>query len=288
MKKVFINYATPDYYSHQSFALFFAKHLGGFDECIGYRPSDIDQDFFDRNKVILDEPKGAGLWLWKVYFIYKTLMSMENGDLLFYADTASFMVRNINLVTEEILPYGQDVMAFGLPFIEKQWTSEVLFHSMDCKEPSFRDTNQVNGSFHLIKKSIKSLEFYKEYLFYATDFENISGGLLPSKYEGFIEHRYDQSIFSLLYKKRSLTVFKDPSQFGLHPEGYVGNQRIELKCEQDDLRMHGNILYKYSVYKQNYGMILYHWRQGNPLVQLIKFFLKLVFSRIGIYKGKVS
>ena len=33
-------------------------------------------------------------------------------------------------------------------------------------------------------------------------------------HEGFIEHRHDQSIFSILIKKYSIKVYRDPSQHG--------------------------------------------------------------------------
>jgi hypothetical protein len=65
-----------------------------------------------------------------------------------------------------------------------------------------------------------------------TDMENQLG--YPN-YEGFHEHRHDQSILSLLSKKYGLMAFRDPSQFGnqmihLHPESHYGQLMIATRA----------------------------------------------------------
>ena len=48
-----------------------AVNSGWFDSIHIYKPSHIDEDFKEKFKDILEQPKGAGYWIWKSYFIKK-------------------------------------------------------------------------------------------------------------------------------------------------------------------------------------------------------------------------
>ena len=69
-----------------------------------------------------------------------------------------------------------------------------------------------------MKKSPFVEKFLEEDLKYAqdpriiTEQDNTQG--LPN-YEGFIVHRHDQAVWSLMVKKYGLKRFRDPSQFGM-------------------------------------------------------------------------
>ena len=78
--KIFINYSDNKYRKQQKFALKMAKYLGGFDKEIAFNPSNIDAKFFQKYRNILEQKKGGGYWLWKPYFILKTLNDLNEGD----------------------------------------------------------------------------------------------------------------------------------------------------------------------------------------------------------------
>ena len=59
----------------------------GVDFILNYRRSHIDKDFYEKHKDILKEGYGAGYWLWKPYFILKTLNEAPEGSLIVYADS---------------------------------------------------------------------------------------------------------------------------------------------------------------------------------------------------------
>jgi len=69
----------------------------------------------------------------------------------------------------------------------------------------------------IIRKTDNSSRFVSEWLRWSedprllTDVPNTQG--LPD-YADFIDHRHDQSIFSLLTKKHGVPAFRDPSQWG--------------------------------------------------------------------------
>ena len=42
---------------------------------------DIDPEFYAKNKFILNQPRGAGYWLWKHYIIKDALSRVNDGDI---------------------------------------------------------------------------------------------------------------------------------------------------------------------------------------------------------------
>lgn len=69
--------------------------LGGADNVIEYSKEDIEPGFIEKNRSIMSNPRGFGLWLWKPYFIQKTLKSMKDGDWLFYVDGCTIFINDI-------------------------------------------------------------------------------------------------------------------------------------------------------------------------------------------------
>ena len=79
---VLANYADWRYSIAQKKNTASGLAIGGFDQVFSYGPRDIDQAFFNRNKNILQQKKGNGLWLWKPYFIQKSLKKIKEGDYI--------------------------------------------------------------------------------------------------------------------------------------------------------------------------------------------------------------
>lgn len=100
---------------------------------------------------------------------------------------------------------------------EYVWTKRDTLIIMGVDHPSFYNSSAGVASYLVVRKSAMSVAFVSEWLEYAqdsralTDDGNVLG--LPN-YEGFREHRHDQSILGLLAKKRNLTIYPDPSQWG--------------------------------------------------------------------------
>ena len=265
-----------------------ANVFGGFDRVVGYKPEDIDAVFFEKYKNILSQKKGGGYWLWKPYFIYKTLEKLEHGDFLFYCDAASFMTKKIDALADQMVKENQDIMGFELPLVESQWTKKELFFNMECNGKIYSETNQIMASFCLIRKTGFSMKYCREFFNYSCNEKNITDefdeGFVQD--EGFLGHRYDQSIFSLLYKKYNLRPFKDPSQFGKYPRGYAGTH--EALPQANNLYVLGNgRKFRFFNYTDKYGPILFHYRR-NPVAYYIKYKIKEILYLIGLFKGSVS
>lgn len=215
--KLLINYANNVFRKSRKLNSKTGKELGLFDDIISYSLQDIDKNFFEKNKSILSQKRGNGYWLWKPYFIKKSLELLNSGDFLFYCDSGSYFIKPITPLIDTSLDTGQEIIVFELQFMERFWTKRDAFILMDCDFPKYIETNQRLASFSLWRKTRFTMDFINEYLLYAqdarilTDLENQCGN---PNYPGFVEHRHDQSIFSLLTKKYDLEAYRDPSQWG--------------------------------------------------------------------------
>lgn len=222
MDKIFVTYSNELYAPTRDFAAKMAVKRGGFDRAVVYKPEDIDDEFKFMNELILSQKRGAGLWLWKPYSIYKALIEeAKEGDILFYGDAGSFFFRSCNPIIESM---GQEeIWVSNIPLVEKQYTKEDAFNIMECNSEKNKDTAQVQANFLCLRKSNRSLRFVKEWLDYCSNYDLLADDSSIQKSmncSDFIEHRNDQSILSLLSKKWSIKPHLDPSQYGLFPEKY--------------------------------------------------------------------
>lgn len=68
------------------------------------------------------------------------------------------------------------------------------------------------------KRAPEVEDFFQEVLHYAQDIRIISdrpNTMGKDNYPDFVDHRHDQSVISLISKKRGIKKFRDPSQYGI-------------------------------------------------------------------------
>jgi hypothetical protein len=99
MKKYHVNYADKMYYGSQLLNTDTGKTLCKFDVSLSFNKGDLDNSFVEKNNHILNQPRGAGYWLWKPYVIVKALSQMNDNDLLFYTDSGSYFLTPIDPIT---------------------------------------------------------------------------------------------------------------------------------------------------------------------------------------------
>lgn len=265
-----------------------AKYIGKFDDCFIYRPSDISKDFTNKNSEIFNCKKGGGYWLWKPYIILESLKRIEENDYLFYTDSAVVFINDIEKLISKIKNEHQPIFGFETPLIEKQWTKFELIQYLDCKDRKYLETNQLVGGLILIRKNNESIEFFNKYLDVACEDGLINDSLnKANQYEEFIEHRHDQSIFSLLFKKKSYKVLTDPSQFGKYPMQYTGCT-FENKVVKNKLYyLKNGRMFRLNESSYKLEIILFLYRKSNFFIAFFKFLLKLSLKKAGLYNGKI-
>ena len=226
--KILVNYANSTYKNAQKFNSKTGLTVGNFDHVYEYCPELIDPIFYEKNKLILGQRKGAGLWLWKPYIILDAIKKSKSGDLIVYSDSASHFIQKVDYLTSLPSEFNQDVIPFELERHEGEWSKRDAFVLMGVDGLGFERTRQRLGSPIIVRTSDVSLDFFHEYLELAQDIRIIGDG--PNtcdleNYPGFQSNRHDQTIFSLLSKKHGLIGFRDPSQWGNHDVDMYPNSK---------------------------------------------------------------
>lgn len=213
MKKVLIFFGSKGY--EQAKTRLYESAIAHFDEIIAYGEEDIDREFYISNIKIFQYQRGWGFWLWKPYFIDKTLNRLEPGDLCFYVDVTSVFVSSPEKLFNACTQTNGILLFDNMNFRNAAWTKMDCFNMMGLTDDKYLSGRQVNAAFQLYQKNENSLPFVKELLDYAQNFNilsdapNITGENLPE----FRDHRHEQSILSLLAIKYHITVIRSPWQY---------------------------------------------------------------------------
>lgn len=221
--KILVNYANQKYEKAQKWNSWTGKHIGGFDKVISFTPEHICKEYKRAHHTIFSCSRGNGLWLWKPYIIDKVIQGCKDGDIIFYADSGAFFIRNINSLVLS-LRKDEKIWVSDCPLIESCFTKEKCFAGMQCDKDVFGSTNQIQATYFMLVCCEESRSFIKEWLSYCEIEELISpeGGMKISQPMGcaFVAHREDQSILSLLCKKKNIIPHRDPSQRGFFMESF--------------------------------------------------------------------
>lgn len=216
MRTYLVNFATPEFFrSRRSLNKTAIGH--GIDEVISYtRENILGSEFYKENRAILDQKRGAGYWLWKPYVILEALNKVDPGDIVMYSDAGTDVIGSLEPLFK--ICEREGILLFQVHGNKnKYWTKRDCFISMGCDDARYFDSEQVQGGLQLYLCNTRSKKFVTEWLGYCrrdnliTDCPNILG---EDNFPGFLEHRHDQSILSLLAAKWNLNIYRDPSQSG--------------------------------------------------------------------------
>lgn len=250
-----VNYANDVFKKAQKLNIRTA-YQHGVDKVFAFSQEDIDKEFYEKNKLILDAPRGNGYWLWKPYFINLVLEKMNEGDCLVYSDAGLYFQNDVRSFFAELKKNNWDMICQSTGYYEFQYTKRDTFVNMHMDTPEYSSTMQRNAIVAMIK-SKKTCQLVKEWLHYAcdprciTDMPNTCG---KDNYDGFVDHRHDQSIFSLLSKKYEI------------PVGLIFEDFSKRKTSRAIL------CYHHSIYGNKYS-IAFH-RKADPHWWRIKGYIK--------------
>jgi len=214
-----------------------AKSMGIFDHINFFNENNLPEDFKKtyKDKLILGS-RGYGYWSWKPEIIFKSLENMKEGDLLLYVDAGchlnksgivrlreyfqilensntgivAFQSNSPNSSNSKIIYDGRKL--FDQPNYE--WIKGDLFDHFAVRfDKNFTHVQAIGAGIILIKKCCESLKIINEWRsIIASNFRLIDDTpSISNNLPGFIEHRHDQAIFSLLclkYKVQTLSSYE--------------------------------------------------------------------------------
>ncbi len=204
---VHITFGTAEFESTLERVQHSAKKFGIRDIRI-YRP---DHPAFrravDENPEIMRQPRGAGYWLWKPYIILDTISNVEPGTVVIYADGDNCYIADPAPLIA--LAATRDVVLFDnkIGRLQRIWTKRDCFVLMDADVPLHWNRRQLASGVVIFRAGPRARQFFEEWKSAMrdpralTDAPNVCG--LPN-FDGFIEHRHDQSILTILAVKHQI------------------------------------------------------------------------------------
>lgn len=195
-----ISYANEAFKNAQKYGAITAQKNGA-DKVIEYGPSNIDDVFYDKNEEILKCKRGNGYWLWKPYIIDKTMEHLDENDWVVYSDSGVFYNKNIDEYIKHYDRNGLSVIVQDTKFAEKQFNKKYVLEAMDCYNEIMMESKQISATVLIIKCNDIGKEIVKKWLDIAQNELMITDIAYGENQDGFIEHRHDQSICSLVLKQ---------------------------------------------------------------------------------------
>lgn len=199
------------------------KESGYFDEIYINNEEDLDNDFKELFKdKLVKGSRGYGYWAWKPQIVLQTLKNMEEGNLLLYMDAGCHFNKNglerLNYYFKRVKSSKNGLLVFqeekdsedkNLEILygttEKFFTKGDLFDYFKVRNDEyFYNTGQIAATAFFIKKCEESEKIIKLWLMIFENNFSLADNTesVSPNFDGFIEHRHDQSIFSILCKQR--------------------------------------------------------------------------------------
>ncbi len=169
-----------------------------------YSPKDFGEDF-PHMEFIQNNQRGFGYWIWKLYFILKKMEQIQKDDVVVYTDAGSSVNKcgkkrlheYLQLIKDE-----NDILCFQMHhFPEYKYTKNDVFEFFNLSEHE-RTTGQIHATVILIRKTERSHAFLKKMYNHISTNTNLitdTPSVSPNRV-GFIDHRHDQSVFSVMMK----------------------------------------------------------------------------------------
>lgn len=169
-------------------------------------------------KFIQSNKRGYGYWIWKSILLIDMFKKTNPGDIIIYSDAGCGISTRekaqakfkewISDVTN-IHPYR---LSFTMDFLEKYYTKNDLFEVMNLDDNCYKKSFQSAASIQVYKNTPENLSFINEYYKFACldNYHYITDEPSRSKNDiNFRDHRHDQSILSLLFKKYGSHAYND-------------------------------------------------------------------------------
>jgi len=154
--------------------------------------------------------RGFGYWIWKPYIILKVLENIPDNEVILYVDSGCELNKN---GLEKLKQYYEECLEtegvfFTLDLPEIQWTKMDTYRRINGDNNDYMLTRQIIATSFFVKNTPMIKELIQEWINIGVEnkghYLNDSPSNLPND-EIFRENRHDQSIWSLLLKKKAET-----------------------------------------------------------------------------------
>ena len=187
-----------------------ANALNLFDKTILYTDELLKKDlqFWDKHSQFIEtNPRGYGYWLWKPYIIKKIMEQLNDGDVLLYLDAGCELLPHKREKLKEYIDIVKNDLLIGTewPDAEKHWNKMDCILKLEMLDDHYLNSHQRQGGTNMFYVCDTTRHLVNKWYEIACDYHIIDDSpSISTNMEGFIDHRHDQAIFSLLTKKYNI------------------------------------------------------------------------------------
>lgn len=189
--------------------------------------SKMPEFFTEHEEFIVDHPKGYGLWIWKPAILSYLIDQLEDDEVVLLLDAGCQLNSNqkarcrflqyIDIcTTSDLLVMQLANNSFGFEELtDAAWTKLSVLNSLD-PHSIFRNSNQIQSGIIFAIKSEKSQRIAKKWLnsCVQSDYSFLLDPFTSeSQTNEFREHRWEQSILSLIVKSEGVQPLVDETYF---------------------------------------------------------------------------
>ncbi|MFY7729664.1 MAG: hypothetical protein ACOVRN_09125 [Flavobacterium sp.] len=197
-----------------------ANQFNLFTKILGY--TDIylknDKEFWNKHgNFVSTNPRGYGYWLWKSYLCKKLLTTINDGDIIVYADAGCTMnlqgKQRLLEYIEMCKTHESGIVSFQLTHPEQYWSKNDICQYLDASQTELSSGQLVGGIF-VIRKCKAVVDLVDRWYETGSNYNLIddSPSITPNIPE-FRENRHDQSIWSILRKQHGSIILPDETYF---------------------------------------------------------------------------
>jgi hypothetical protein len=197
---------------------------------IVFDKNNIDSEFLEKNKSILNCSRGGGYWLWKPYIINETLKKINDDDIIFYIDSKYYFIQDFTDLYSEYMKNNDLLVWKNKPneqvWYMKNWCKMDVINKYNIFDKVFnKNAEDCWAGALIVKKNNNTIKYVQEWLDMCCIYEDITDS--PSKIINislFNEHRHDQSLLSIILHKYNIEM-----QF--FEKKYLQNVRVPFNSE---------------------------------------------------------
>ena len=227
MKHIFITYGDEKFKDTIKRICQEANSLRMFNKVIAYGPRDLPKNIM--KSPLMHYARGGGYWLWKPYVIWKTMQRYPDA-IVVYADAGCTLNKNyeewnswfeLMKLTDTLFTQYRSAANYGWENIFKTssvkistWTKRITIDYFDelLGSTEWHDCNKIWGGFVMAKNNSFFIREWLDFMLIHPELvRDPEGKEVYEQYDGFVEHRHDQSIITplaYLYQRKYPCVVK--------------------------------------------------------------------------------
>lgn len=225
--RIFVTFTSSAWHRAGQRIMRQAKAMNVYDRVHGITEDSLDEAFRRKyGQQLVSGSRGFGYWCWKPQVILQILDQMGEGDVLQYTDAGCHLNRSgrkrlieyfdmamhsasglLAFQATEPSPPLPPLSCEPMDLTEYRWVKGDLLDYFSVRQDlSITHTQSIGAGIIFVRKCEKALQLVKKWAsvvddgFFLLDDTCSKSPNLP----GFIEHRHDQAIFSLLCKIHSV------------------------------------------------------------------------------------